>query len=165
MQAGPLIPVPWWQGVASSLDSSAVALAEWLGGVFVGVGFCLLLLVLVVILRLATRKVLVADVLASILLALATNALFAGPGWSLAAGVAFLTINSTIWIWLLRRFGFLTMFIVWIIVVPATGLPLQTTGWVAGRSLPLYLVPAAMAAWALWVILSAQRRPLTDSTV
>ena len=134
-----------------------------LNGAFGGVILCLLLLVLVVILRLTTRRLLLADMLASVLLALAFTGGFAGRGWSLAAGVTFFTMNYMIWIWLLRQFGFLAMLMLWVVIFPALSLPLRATGWVAGRYVPLQLIPIALAAWALWVILSTQRRPSTDS--
>ena len=37
--------------------------------------------------------------------------------------------------------------------------PFSFTSWYAGRTLIMLAVPAALAAWALWVILSAERRP------
>jgi hypothetical protein len=40
---------------------------------------------------------------------------------------------------------------------------LEEGRWYADRSLAALLIPAALAAWALWVIVSAQRRPQTES--
>jgi hypothetical protein len=41
--------------------------------------------------------------------------------------------------------------------------PLILPSWYAGRALVAVAIPSAMAAWALWVILSAQRWPATES--
>jgi hypothetical protein len=35
--------------------------------------------------------------------------------------------------------------------------PMTTSGWLAERVIPLHLIPVALAAWALWVILSSAR--------
>ena len=68
-----------------------------------------------------------------------------------------------VWLWLLRRFGFLTNLIVWLVQGMVLAWPLTITGWFAGRSMAVHLVPVTVAAWALWVILSAQKQPSTES--
>ena len=65
--------------------------------------------------------------------------------------------------WLLRRFGFLTNVIVWLVQGIALAWPLTITGWFAARSMAVHLVPVAIAAWALWVIVSRQRQPSAES--
>jgi len=70
---------------------------------------------------------------------------------------------SMVWLWLLRRFGFLTNLVVWLVQGMLVAWPLTITGWFAGRSMAVHLVPVTVAAWALWVILSAQKQPSTES--
>jgi hypothetical protein len=156
--------IPAFSAEAASLSSTADGFAlvfssttEILRGLY--------LLILVVVLRLGLRKLLLADVMASVFIALVSVAgtTLAGRPWNLAVELAFLTITSMIWMWLLRRFGLLAMLTVWALYGSITFLPLRTTGWVAERYIPFHLIPIALAAWALWVILSTQRRPLMDS--
>ncbi|MEO8541544.1 MAG: hypothetical protein ABI577_17515, partial [bacterium] len=66
------------------------------------------------------------------------------------------------WVFLIRRFGFLTFLTVFTTFDLAfSTLPPKATGWMVRDTLPIHLVPIAIGAWALWVILSAQRS--TDS--
>jgi hypothetical protein len=161
----PMAAIPWWQQVAASLSSSTAGLSTWIGQAGIGVPLCLALVTLVVILRPATRRLVVADVTASVLLSVAANAQNIGRPGSLAAWMAFFTIVTMVWIWLLRRFGFLSLLAAWITFIPAVSLPFQVTGWVASRTFPLQLIPVALAAWALWVILSSPRQASIDSVV
>jgi hypothetical protein len=62
---------------------------------------------------------------------------------------------------LLRRFGLLALWAGAFLFFVLT-LPVSLTSWYAGRSLAILLIPAGVAAWALWMILSAQR-PGTES--
>jgi hypothetical protein len=157
--------IPAFSPEAASLSSTADGFAQVFratGGILEG----LYLLILVVVLRLGLRKLLVADVMASVFMALvsiAGGSWLAGRPWNQVVGLAFLTITSMIWMWLLRRFGLLAMLTVWAFYGSITFLPLRTTGWVAERYIPFHLIPIALAAWALWVVLSSPRRPLTDS--
>ena len=64
--------------------------------------------------------------------------------------------------WLLRHFGLLPMILAFFFTFQAQ-FPVATTGWLAGRSLALHFFPVAVAAWALWVILSAHKQPATES--
>jgi hypothetical protein len=41
-------------------------------------------------------------------------------------------------------------------------LPISLESWYAGRSAATLLIPAAMSAWALWVILSSQPEPINQ---
>ena len=74
-----------------------------------------------------------------------------------------LLIPSFTWIPLMRRFGFLTIRAVWAFQLAETNTPLKATGWVANQAIALHLIPIAVAAWALWVIVSAERRPGMES--
>jgi cobalamin synthase len=52
-----------------------------------------------------------------------------------------------------------------LLVLPicVSGNALSLGSWYAGRGLVALLVPLALAAWALWVIFSVQRRPSAES--
>ena len=61
-------------------------------------------------------------------------------------------------LWLLRRLGLLAV-IAWALtnnLCLSTPYPLSTS-WYAGRTLVVNGIAVAIAAWALWVILSAKR--------
>jgi hypothetical protein len=62
------------------------------------------------------------------------------------------------WIPLMRRFGFLTILVVWATQLTTQSVPLKATGWMAHQLIALHLFPIAIAAWALWVIVSAENR-------
>ena len=76
----------------------------------------------------------------------------------------FFTPLSMVWVWILRRFGFLAMLVLFLTALPITATPFLFTGWMAGQTLALRLIPIAAAAWALWVIVSAQHRAGADTT-
>jgi hypothetical protein len=61
-------------------------------------------------------------------------------------------------LWMLRRFGLVAVFagVITMQVLTQTG-PIQLSSWYAGRSLATLAVPALVAAWALWVVLSSYR--------
>jgi hypothetical protein len=72
-------------------------------------------------------------------------------------------IPSLIWIPMMRRFGFLTILVVWVTQLEMQTIPLKATGWIAHQTVVLHLIPVAIAAWALWVIASAESRQMTES--
>jgi hypothetical protein len=83
----------------------------------------------------------------------------------LVAGFVFLTLSSMIWLWLLRRFGFLAMMTLWLFAICGLFLPLGATGWIAERTIAFQLIPLVLAAWALWVILSSERQRTTEFNI
>jgi len=120
------------------------------------------ILVLVILLRLLVRRMWLADVLGAVIIG---GVLSGVSSWLYqnAAYVAFTMVTAYALLVLLRRFGLLTLW-----VGLATNLiltnPVSVTGWYGARSLMVLAIPAAAAAWALWVILSAQRQPVTESS-
>jgi hypothetical protein len=80
-----------------------------------------------------------------------------GPKERLIAGVAWI-LPSLVWIGMMRCFGFLTLLAVWALQQAMMSLAVTTGGWIGQRVIPLHLIPIAIAAWALWVILSAEYR-------
>jgi hypothetical protein len=77
-----------------------------------------------------------------------------------AIGVALFAFLFYALVWALRRFGLLASLAAAAFDVSIT-VPFSLSSWYASRSLIELAIPIAVAAWALWVILSAQRRPAT----
>jgi hypothetical protein len=150
----------------TSLNSIAAFIGNQVGAVVPGLVFGMGFLLVVVMVRLRIRRIWVADLIASTLLAFATL----GPGnarggWLFIAGGALgITLNLSI-LWALRRFGFLAVLVAWILWQTCVAAPISLTSWYAGRSLILLAIPIGISAWALWVIVTAQRRPITSSGV
>jgi hypothetical protein len=114
-------------------------------------------------LRLLFRRVWIADAIAAIVFAITFFPVFRGPPyWPLLVSFHAL-VRAVIALWLMRRFGLLAASAAWFTFYLDHTVFLPGT-WYAGRSLATLLIPLAIAAWALWVILSAQRRPLTESS-
>jgi hypothetical protein len=141
----------------SATDSAAQLLDFALGALFYAIGIVLV----ITLLRLLVRRQWVADVLASLLFATLL------PGnTDLSDEVilrAFLTINSYVLLRLLRRVGLLSVLAA--IAVPFLGGTQPFGGWgtwYANRALLAHAVFIGTAAWALWVIVSAPRRPIAE---
>lgn len=121
----------------------------------------MLLLVLVMLLRLLLRRVGIADFVTTVLFSLAAGGGidFSNP-YRFAATCPVNLFFSYIFLWLLRRFGLLGIMAMWLMNNLENATPATTfASWYAGRMLVGYGIMAAIAAWALWVILSAQRPP------
>jgi biotin transporter BioY len=81
--------------------------------------------------------------------------------------VAALTYSGAVFLaalWLLRRLGFLAFLVFWVFLLMLSPQVFMPTGWTAGPSIGFRVIPLAVAAWALWVIISTERRPSTEST-
>jgi Protein kinase domain len=122
------------------------------------IGFMLV----VVLFRLLIRRVWIADTLGSVLLGAlffnsANGALVNGVNVAMQA-FAFYAL-----VWSLRRFGLLAPLALAVGAQIALSVPFNASSWYAGRALVAWTIPVAVAAWALWAILSAQRRPAADS--
>ena len=158
---------PRWQPSLPShleqLDSVASLISDWLLSMaydfFVVIGFVLV----VVLFRLLVRRVWIADIVGAILL----GGLGLGSGGSvyenIIGGLVFALAFYTE-VRVLRRFGLLaqaTMVVVVYALLPQA--PITFGSWYAGRELAGVGLMAAVAAWALWVIVSAQRRPGLDT--
>ena len=61
-------------------------------------------------------------------------------------------------IWVLRRFGLLATWAAVICGAMITRTPMTFSSWYAGRSIALILFYTAIALWALWVIVAAERK-------
>jgi serine/threonine-protein kinase len=119
-------------------------------------------LLLVVVLRLlARRRLWIADILACILFGLTGPVDFSTP-YSFALSGTATVLGVYVVLWLIRRFGFVAMLAAWLprrVIVA----PFVWGSWYTGRELVTQLIPIAVAAWALWVVISVPRRPESES--
>ena len=146
-------------GVASmrSLNSTTSFVAVLLRAVgFAPVGG-IGLLVLAMLLRLLLRRLWIADLVAAALLALNGIAVDFSNPYRFAATAAAYILFACAFLWVLRRFGLLAIMAMWLMnnltaVIPFVSL----TSWYGGRPLMIGGIAVAIAAWALWVILSAK---------
>jgi hypothetical protein len=144
-----------------ALDGAAYLAATILYRVERAIVAAFAVLVLVVILRLLTRRVWLADVLVTVLIGAVATGPWLYPSvqdhlWN-AVGVLAL-------LWGLRRFGLLAMLTYFATNLGFLHPPLSLDqSWYAGRSVVILLILTAVAAWALWVILSAHERPNTET--
>jgi hypothetical protein len=142
--------------------SSAATLAAYLPvqatvGIIVAIG----IVVFMVLMRLLVRRVWIADLLTSLFIG---AGILGGP-WVYQYPVDRVLSFAMVYIMLslFRRFGLLALVTLLVIDLAFLIQPVSVTSWYAGRSLIALAVPAALAAWAFWVILSAARRPTTES--
>jgi hypothetical protein len=115
------------------------------------------LLLLIVVLRLLTRRRLwIADILGCILFGLTGPIVWETPfTFAVSAGFVIPAIYAVFW--LVRRFGFVALLGAWAGRV-SVGVPFTPGVWYSGLSLVPALIPVLLAALALWVIVSADRR-------
>jgi hypothetical protein len=119
----------------------------------------LVVLVLLVLLRQITRRTWLAYVL-SVIVMTAVIVPYGSIYPSSAMRVERLVAAAIPFV-LLHRWGLLA-FISYQFVLWFSSFPLAPAAWYAGQTFLLLAVPAALAAWALWVILTAQRSPTSD---
>jgi len=138
-------------GVSAQLDgalSSAQIVALPLG-LFLG----LMLLIFVVLVRLLTRRLWVADVAGALVFSVLGVGLI-----SPLVGPVIMFLTCLAWLWVLRRFGLLPVFVIFS-VFPIRWSPSVLDGWLATPSIVLHSIPVAIAAVAMWVILAGRPRP------
>jgi len=143
--------------------SSAAALASYFSGeATIGIVVAIGIIVFVVLMRLLVRRVWIADLLASLFIG---AGILGGPwAYQYPLDRVYSFATAYVVLWLFRRFGLLAVVTVFVLDLTVLTQPVSLTSWYAGRSLIVLAVPAALAAWALWVILSAARQPATAST-
>jgi hypothetical protein len=119
-------------------------------------------LLVIVLLRSLIRRVWLADMLGAVF--------FGARGFGAANGALAQAVSIAMGafafyslVWSLRRFGFLAPLALVAVVDVVLNLPFSASSWYAGRALVAWTIPVAAAAWALWAILSAQRKPAADS--
>jgi hypothetical protein len=137
------------------LSGSIGSWAALARGVGAGPINALIFLLLVVLMRLSIRRLWPADVLA---VALFNVPNYFGMGESVTL-MAMMLGPSLVWIWLMRRFGFLSLLVLFTLAPMLMFLPHHLDGgWLGQRLMIFYAVPLLVAAWAVWVIVSARQQ-------
>jgi hypothetical protein len=151
-----LSPIP-----LAPLNSVPRFISELLVIVVVGTLVMIGLLFIVVWLRILIRRTMVADIAGAILLGASALSASAGVFENLV-GIALTTLQYYWLIWILRRFGLLAG---WAAVMSGAMIertPLTFSSWYAGRSVALLLFYSAIAVWAWWVIVAAERKSKSE---
>jgi hypothetical protein len=147
-------PIVVLNGVPSTVSGWFAEIALLL---FVVIG----LVLVVVLLRLLIRRVWIADLLGIALFG--SLGLYGGSVYQSAVNGLIDALVFGSFVWTLRRFGLLTTTTFVVAVAFSPNAPVTFGSWYAGRGLAGLGIIAAVAAWAVWVIVSAQRRPGTDT--
>jgi hypothetical protein len=87
------------------------------------------------------------------------RALYTAPGYADVSQVLRIAMNLAV-LWALRRFGFLSVLVAWMLWEACVSAPISLTSWYASPSLMLPAIPVVISAWAYWVILTAQQRSI-----
>jgi hypothetical protein len=125
-------------------------------GVGIGLFNSIAILLLVVLLRLFISRLWLADLLASVLVSSWVFVYYSNTFQSAILGTLIIAFIYLV-LWILREFGFMAALAAMITDQILTGTaPIALSSWYAGRSLVVLLVPAAVAAWAVWVVVSAR---------
>ncbi len=146
------------------LDSSRHFSAVLLSGFVIALFGSLGILVLVAGARMLVRPAWLADTLFCTVVGILQLGNPTLPGIRQRMLAAFLIVPTVyIVLWALRRLGLLCLVAGGCVAVFTAPTPFSLTSWFADRSFALLLIQALVSAWAVWVILSAQRRPITES--
>jgi serine/threonine-protein kinase len=146
----------------ASIGTVGESIGFWLNTTEWGLNIALALLLMAVLLRVLFRKMWVADLVGALLLTVPIVIYNGTTGWNRVSLAAWFTVSFIVWLWLLRRFGLLPVMVGFFFVTPSQ-FPVATSGWLAGRSLTIQIIPVAVAAWALCVIVANQNRPPVES--
>jgi hypothetical protein len=146
------------------LENGAFPVLVLLRALVFGVQWALLLLIAVILLRLLLRRVWIADGIVAVLVGLLVGGVTILVGDPLVGSVdlAHRIVATGIVLWLMRRLGLLAAAAAWTTFYLAY-VPYVPGAWFAGRALVTLAIPAVIAAWALWVILSDKRQLSTES--
>jgi len=136
-------------------------ISELLLIVVVGTLIVIGLVFIVVCLRILIRRATVADIAGSMLLGVSAVSASAGVLENLVL-IALLTLQYYALIWFLRRFGLLATWAAVMCGAMIWRTPLTFSSWYAGRSVALIVFYTAIALWALWVIVAAERKFSAD---
>ena len=117
--------------------------------------YIVIFVLVVVLLRLIVRRMWIADVIVSIFFGLSGSFAFEN-----IVGFFANAIFMYITLWLLRRYGFLAILAGWYAYVRV---PFSLTSWYAEATFLVYGIQIALAAWALWVILSDKSRAMPQA--
>jgi hypothetical protein len=116
----------------------------------------------VVLIRLIVKKSWAADLLAVAAFNIGGFLVLAFEGTLIMAMiVAYNLASGLVMIGLIRRFGFLAVLSAMVFLAGLSNTPLPAGGWAAPRLIALHAIPVAVAVWALWVIVTSEKRSHT----
>jgi hypothetical protein len=118
-----------------------------------GLFLALILVIFVVMVRLVTRRLWVADIAGALVFSLGGAGII-----SPVVGPVLLFFACLAWLWVLRRFGLLAVMVIFSLF-PIRWTPSVLDGWLATPSIVLHSIPVAVAAVAMWVIIAGRHRP------
>jgi hypothetical protein len=139
-------------GVSQQLQGALVSPERFVAlplGLFLG----LMLLIFVVLVRLLTRRLWVADAAGALVFSVLGFGLI-----SPVVGPVIMFLGCVAWLWVLRRFGLLPVMVIFGLF-PIRWMPSVLDGWLATPSIVLHSIPVAIAAVAMWVIVAGRPRP------
>ena len=144
--------------VGSQLAGTPGNLSIVIGALRTSIFLGFVLLILVVLIRLISRRLWVADVLGALAFSVLGLGLI-GP----IAGPIMMIVACLSWLWMLQRLGFLPVLVAFSVFVTRF-MPMVLDGWLVTRSLALHAIPVAIAAAALWAVLAAQPKRAVASS-
>jgi predicted Ser/Thr protein kinase len=143
------------------LNGVPSTVSGWFGAIALLLFVVIGLVLVVVLLRLLIRRMWIADLLAIVLFG--SLGLFGGSVYQSAVNGLVDALVFGSFVWALRRFGLLATATYVVAIAFSPQAPVTFGSWYAGRGLAGLGIITAAGAWALWVIVSAQRRPGTDT--
>jgi hypothetical protein len=148
----------------ASLQGGTFPLGAWLQMAVGGLAFVMAFVLIIVLLRLLVRRLGIADLLGAILIGALLNPTGAVSAQGDAVIYVLRLLMACAWLWSLRRFGLLSVLVAvecdWLLASQVFG---GWDSWYVGWSLLPWVVMIGVAAWALWVILTAQRTRFAES--
>jgi hypothetical protein len=140
------------------LDTASIATGYVIFHLTNALYFTMGTLLLLVLSRLVLRRLWIGDVVFILLLTASGFQAYSYLHQTIILGL-WETRTVVAYLWMFRRCGLLS-FAVFFFVLPIMRFPpVDWSTWYFGRALMIPLIPLAMAAWALWVILPAQKGP------
>jgi hypothetical protein len=152
--------IPGWQPFQPLLEPlsdirrfAAVLCAEIVWGLFASIA----LLLFVVLFRIVIRRVWVAYLTGSVLLCGWVVMGVSNPSQTVVNAAVTIGFISTV-LWMIRRFGLMAVLAATVTnqILTETA-PMSFSSWYAGRSLVTLAIPAAVAGWTLWLVVSTHR--------
>ena len=139
-------------GVSAQLEG-ALASSQRIVALPAGLFLALMLLIFVVLVRLLTRRLWVADIAGALVFSVLGVGLI-----SPVVGPVIMFLACLAWLWVLRRFGLLPVMVIFGLF-PIRWMPSVLDGWLATPSIVLHSIPLVIAAVAIYVIIAGRPRP------
>jgi len=114
-------------------------------------------LLLLVLARLVSRRIWIGDMVFVLLFSAARFQAGYPYLHQIVILSAWETLTVLVTLWMFRRCGLLSFAVFSSMCYIMAFSPVDWSSWYLGRALVVQLIPLAIAAWALWIVLSAQR--------